>query len=408
MGNGMEAKGKLRRWLEGFAWGDRHWGYLRLATLVLIPLFVGVFFDRPPRFLLVLLAAVLLPLLFGAHYLQEMYELKSYTLALHYLFAAMFGFPAPSLVIAKGKKELKPGTENAVERIGGPGKLVVKRDSVVLGETPRGPSFIQGAGERLLTRHERVREVFSREAQVDNIDQITATTKDGIEATLSGLHYCFRLITSQPKGQYIDYNPVNDNPPLLEAVCKAAYNRGVSGSADGQTAWSAVVRLIIEGAVTRFIARNTLDNLTAPAYDSTNPRGELRKILMGPELGAQLKFYGAELVWVDIGRFKEPDKAVDQRVTTYTEKWDGDARVVRAYGEAQRIAYQELGRAEAQAEMLMSITHALDDIGLQGDPNEQLRNLILMRTAQILEAMSEQSLLPGAARKAELGSDEQG
>lgn len=408
MSNRMEAKGKLYGWLEGFAWGDRHWGYLRLATLVLIPLFVGVFFDRPPRFLLVLLAAVLMPLLFGAHYLQEMYELKSYTLALHYLFAALFGFPAPSLGIDKGKKELIPGKENAVEQIGGPGKLVVKPGSVVLGETPRGPSFIQGAGERLLTRHERVREVFSLEAQVDNIDQITATTKDGIEATLHDLHYCFHLIANRQKGNPIQYNPVDDNPPLLEAVCKAAYNRGVSSSVDGQTAWSAVVRLIIEGAVTKFIAKNTLDKLTAPAYDGADPRGEIRKILMGPEVGEQLKYYGAELVWVDIGRFKEPDKAVDQRVTTYTEKWEGDARVVRAYGEAQRIAYQELGRAEAQAEMLMSITHALDDIGLQGDPNEQLRNLILMRTAQILEAMSEQSLPPGAARKVESGSDEQG
>lgn len=61
-------------------------------------------------------------------------------------------------------------------------------------------------------------------------------------------------------------------------------------------------------------------------------------------------------------------------------------------GEAQRIAYQDIGRAEAQAEVLMSIIHALDDIDLAAeDKNRNIRKIILLRTAQVLEAMTSAS-----------------
>ena len=54
------------------------------------------------------------------------------------------------------------------------------------------------------------------------------------------------------------------------------------------------------------------------------------------------------------------------------------------------MAYHEQGRSEAQAEMLMSIIHALDGVKISSvDSREYLRNLILLRTAQILEAMTE-------------------
>jgi hypothetical protein len=68
----------------------------------------------------------------------------------------------------------------------------------------------------------------------------------------------------------------------------------------------------------------------------------------------------------------------------------GDARLTRSYGEAQRLAYQEIGRAEAQAELLISIMHALSDANLRsGGTRQGLRDLILVRTAQLLEAMGE-------------------
>ena len=54
---------------------------------------------------------------------------------------------------------------------------------------------------------------------------------------------------------------------------------------------------------------------------------------------------------------------------------------------SQRLAYQEIGRAEAQAEMLISIMHSLSDLNLRTGTRQSLRDMILVRTAQLIEAM---------------------
>jgi hypothetical protein len=36
----------------------------------------------------------------------------------------------------------------------------------------------------------------------------------------------------------------------------------------------------------------------------------------------------------------------------------------------------------------MSIAHSLEDLDLQGNPDENIRNLLLARTAQIIDALS--------------------
>jgi hypothetical protein len=98
---------------------------------------------------------------------------------------------------------------------------------------------------------------------------------------------------------------------------------------------------------------------------------------------------------MDIGHFDIDDleevagqDPVDEtRTRRWAANWIGDAKTKRSYGEAQRLAYQELARAEAQAEMIMSITDVLQDVSLGPDQAETLRQIFLARTAQILEAL---------------------
>jgi hypothetical protein len=126
-----------------------------------------------------------------------------------------------------------------------------------------------------------------------------------------------------------------------------------------------------------------------------DPRQEIYDRLMGESTRKRLRERGAELTWIDVGHFDIPDKQVaEQRVAAWQAKWIGDAKIVRAYGEAQRTTYQELGRAEAQAEMLMSIVHALEDIGSQGDQQQHLRKVVLARIASLLDGMRDQVRSP--------------
>jgi hypothetical protein len=166
------------------------------------------------------------------------------------------------------------------------------------------------------------------------------------------------------------------------------YNRVVSEQGLGD--WSSGVAVDIRKVLTNYINRHTLDQLTAPEGTGADPRGDIKRELGSQNFANKLGSRGTELLSIDIGSFEIPNKQVEQqRLNTWQAKWMGDARLARSYGEAQRLTYQEIGRAEAQAEMLISIMHALSDVDLRGGTSESLRDMILVRTAQLLEAMSE-------------------
>ena len=135
----------------------------------------------------------------------------------------------------------------------------------------------------------------------------------------------------------------------------------------------------------------------------SDPRTEITSN-MYKGIRLRLRTVGAELLWFDLGHFGISDRMKatisDQRVDTWSARWDGDAMVVRSYGEARRLAYQDMGRAEGQADLLLSIIQSLDEAGFEGGygdgekKEERLRNLrsiIWMRIAQILDASAEES-----------------
>ncbi len=79
---------------------------------------------------------------------------------------------------------------------------------------------------------------------------------------------------------------------------------------------------------------------------------------------------------------------MDKGWTIWAAHWIGEIKRTHAIGEAQRTAFQERGRVDAQAEFLQSITESLSGFEQTDDPAENLRRLLLVRTAQILEGMS--------------------
>ena len=66
---------------------------------------------------------------------------------------------------------------------------------------------------------------------------------------------------------------------------------------------------------------------------------------------------------------------------------------MRAQGEAESISSRERGRAESQAVLLRSVAQALQEIDAHGKHDKattakNLWNIVMARTAQILESMS--------------------
>ncbi len=146
---------------------------------------------------------------------------------------------------------------------------------------------------------------------------------------------------------------------------------------------------IVVGAITDYVAANTIDYLTAPCSNPANPRLELRNELLFRGIRRSLTENGAELLWIDTGHLHIVEDSVDsQRTDLWASEWVGDSIVTRAYADAKRQAYQELGRAEAQAEMVLSIMDTLNDVAISTASPVEVRKLLLLRTAQLLDSMS--------------------
>ncbi|MCJ7818460.1 MAG: hypothetical protein MUP25_01420, partial [Syntrophales bacterium] len=122
----------------------------------------------------------------------------------------------------------------------------------------------------------------------------------------------------------------------------------------------------------------------------SNPRQTITNRLFSQGVRGRLRSNGAELLWWDIGHFKIEDRRVaDQLVENWGVIWEGDAKIQRAFGEAERIKLLEIGRAEAQAELLDEILKTFQTMEMFDDSRENVVNLLLARTAQILDGMKD-------------------
>jgi hypothetical protein len=373
---------------ESLSWnilaGNQKWGRLRLVLLgfILLALVTGSLMAKGSlRYLIAPIAACVAAFLAAVLYLRDIYEVDSFGQVAEYLFASCFGFSYPSLNVYGGKKVVKEGIENMLDVIGGPGYVLVQPGNAVLFEGQNAPAEIRPAGRHFVPRYQRIQPI-ALEEQYGEIEESSAMSRDGFDIHIKHTRFSFRLAADQ-----VVRSRDNPYPYSTEAIKDMIYNRTFSDDEKGS--WSAGVESEIRKVLIGYINKNTLDRLTAPTEEGADPRGEIKQELYSPSVTKKLLKRGAELLWIDIGSFEIPNKMVEeQRLSNWQAKWMGDARVARSFGEAQRLAYQEIGRAEAQAEMLISIMHSLADVNLKAG-NETLRDVVLVRTAQLLQTMGE-------------------
>ena len=397
---------QIKALLDSLFVGGRTWGLLRLLMVSLVILvfaasswwfYAGKWGISPLllslnglRFWVMPIAALLGALLVGATFVKDVYEVPQLRHAIRYLQAAAFAIFQPRLTVKDGKEGAEDAAFNLLQSIGGPGYVNVTPGSVVLLERLNAPSNVYGEGEHYVTRQERIKQIAPLDDQHGQIEKVPATTKDGITIIVRAVQYRYRMRTGRQLGDYTVRVPEKPYPFSIQAMRSLTYNPTVANK--GQTSWHVSVRSIISAAITDYIYKHNIDYLTAPVKDTVqDPRAEIREQLNSAITREQLRKVGAELLWVDIGHFDIAVEGVDiQRVSTWQASWEGKANIERAYGEAQRAAYEELGRAEAQAEILMTILHSLSDAVLTQDASDELRHVILNRTAEFVDSVSEQ------------------
>lgn len=342
------------------------------------------------RYVFLPIVLVVALIMVGARYVSVSYNFSSWRAALYYYLVCLFGLQHPLLVVRNGEAQVSQGEENIVLKMGGPGAINVQPGSVVLVEDYSGTVRTLGYGMHFLSRLETVKEVNNLEERHAEIDSLSATAKDGLEATAQDIRFRYQVCN--------DMFQTSRKPPnnLLsfsdEAVIQMTYNRPITQA--GISDWHSVVNQVVESIITEFIRAHPIDYLTAPKLRGFEARDQLYKEFYSPSGVQRFREKGAELIWIDIGHFETQDNAArEQRVSTWQARWLGDANVVKAFGEAQRAAYMDQGRAEGQALILMSILNGLDQDATKGNPKINMRALYLARITELLDAMSPNPLL---------------
>jgi hypothetical protein len=334
------------------------------------------------RFIILPISAFLVVIIAGAYFVNDIYALPQLRHGLKYVISSIFGIMYPYLVIAKGKKQLKEGQLNTLDKIGGPGFVIVKPGNAVIFKNLNGPLKKVGITRpEFLKRFEKIGPIANLDEQHNHEAEFgPITTKDGIKVKLQDINYRFRII-SDPRTLENPY-PIKEN-----ALKRMAGNRSVGPH--GMPTWRENVHTLVKSALTAYINSHTIDFLTAPRTDKQDPRNNMRQTMLSEASTRSLSGIGAELLWIDVGHIDIVGTEVDEeRVNLWAADWVGNAEAARAYGEAKRQAYREIGRAEAQAEMIIGITRAFEEMDINNDPKENIRNMLLSRTSQILDLMS--------------------
>jgi hypothetical protein len=349
------------------------------------------------RFSLIPLAAMGISLIQSTRYLQDIYEIEDFRKAVVYLWICIFEFPLPKLKISGGKKEIVPDEFNYIERIAGPGKLEIEPGNAVVLETLEHHTKVVGNGSHRISRFETIKDVIPLEEQFGEIGEIVALTRDGIEVAVRGVQYrfCVDVVTKDDERgkSNVAYSFSK------RAVINLAYQRAV-GADHHLAPWINAVQGVIRSIITDHISNTELDALVAPHFLEGHPLDELRKKFDEPRTRDRLKGIGARLIACNIGELVMKSGDIDaQLVETWFAKKEGISRVIRAQGESENFISQERGRAEGQAMLLKNISRALQEIELnektedgmdqkniEKNRKKNLRNILLARTAQILES----------------------
>lgn len=386
---------------------------MRMSGVILFPIAVGVVvallttpvFQLLPLlktfllYYLISLFAILIAFYYGAKYVQDIYELEDTKQAVGYLWICMYGYNLPTLKISGGQKKLDEGQYHSMDRIGGPGKLQVAPGNAVVLETLEAHTKVVGGGTHTISRFEKIKDTLLFEDQIGEIDEIIVLTRDGVEVAVRGVLYRFR-IDAITKEKYEDTLSLTVPRSFSKrAVTQLSYQRAV-GANHRFSPWEKAVEGKIKGIISEQINNTDLDTLVTPHILDGHPLDELRKKLNTPATRDQFKSMGIRLLSCNIGQLAMTSDKIDkQLVEAWFAKKEGMARVVRAQSESENFISQERGRAEGQAMLLKNISRALEDIDLhettdgQNGKKEQdaarrknLRNILLARTAQILES----------------------
>lgn len=309
---------------------------------VILDLLTSLFAPVILVHLLPVAAAIWLGLRLGAHYLADLFELESPSIASRYLRAAIFGLGYDGLKIAQGDLS-KLNRNSPLFRIGGPGYLQVHLGFAAVLETAEGAPRVYGPeGQRFIEGFERLRDVVDLRDQLRHLDEVESVTADGMAVRARDIQMVFRTFGGgQTRSLQTPY------PYADEAIRRLVYGRAVT--TEGADRWTDALGELARDEIQAFVGGLSLDSFLAlqphrqveGAADPGNaagesfhiPRRQLTERFHTAEARERLRRKGLELDWVGVGTWeiREPAPAEGGLAlgTTIIDAWRDRQRAQR-------------------------------------------------------------------------------
>jgi regulator of protease activity HflC (stomatin/prohibitin superfamily) len=296
----------------------------------------------------------------------------------------LFGMSSfrPYLIIQDGKR---PDDKEPLMRMGGPGSLVVYKDSAIVLEKAGKLTRVVKPGFGKLEDFERVWDVIDLRPHRWVYD-VSAMSKDGISVT------CQADVTFQIDDGGQAPSEKEPFPATEQAIFYAAtrkWMREPTREDDQMFDWArrAIIGMT-EGALRSILAGYLLDQILGPAesdLDIGHHRKRIKEVLE-ENLRTQFSNVGAKVISVELGDIKVEDKIVQQQIEAWQAFWQKWARERKAEGEAARLQAVEAAKAQAQADMIVAITQAFQSLTETGAiiPSQ----LVLLRMFEVLRRSS--------------------
>jgi hypothetical protein len=338
----------------------------------------------------VLLALAAVPLT-ASRLLRELYGIESLTEAYGFLLNHLFGLLrfSPLLLVKEGR--IGRGEGRPLHRVGGPGYLIVYNDSAVVTERCGRLARALGPGFFLLERFEKVYEIVDLRPQ-RWVLPVKGMTRDGIPVVCEAdVHFKIDDLAPDAQGRLQPKQPTDQEPhPYTpEAVFRAATSRWIRDAdyTGPPMDWAGRVMFgLVQGTLRNILAEYRLDWLIAPVgSDTEHPRQVIRRRLeewlrdRAPEVGARV-------LRVDLGEIQVEDNQIPRQwIEAWQAEWEGRALLTQAEGEAELLRV-DVVRARAQAEMVITLTQALQSVVTSED--EAQSYLLAFRFVEALRWMA--------------------
>ena len=292
-----------------------------------------------------------------------------------------------------------PGPKNeSREGVTGPG--VVDLDSTTAAVLLSGQRRIKEPGLIFLNEGEQLGWLVDLRIQL-RTDEFEYLTRDGIPVKT---RVAVRFQIDQTHFTRVQVDAPAHPLPVPVVASQHAIRRAIQNSsvqATGETSrWHDLPLGLAAGLLRAKIADYKFDDLLQPQEPTANPRAVLRKELE-EEVKAILARRGIRLLSLGLGIFfpiddnptatdlRQKNRITYQRVETWKAEWESRMLKLMAQAQAEAERQHDLARTQAQMELIMRVTQALEQGGL---PPDRDQDQIARRFLATLQKMAKEPL----------------